>query len=55
MSVSTCCCSGESFSISRSIDSRPIVRMAAISADGSSSPGRSETSSSGCQRGRKRK
>ena len=36
--------------MSLSIDSRPIVCIALSSADGSSSPGGSGTSSSGCQR-----
>ena len=41
--------------MSFSIDSRPIVCIAVSSADGSSSPGGSGTSSSGCQRRRARK
>ena len=54
-SVSTCCCSGESVSISLSIDWRPIDCIASSSADGSSEPGGSGTSSSGCHRLRARK
>ena len=54
-SVSTCCCSCESVSISSSIDSRPIDCIASSSADGSSAPSGSGTSSSGCQRRRARK
>src|SRR4051794_274632 len=55
LSVRTCCCSGESFSISSIIDWRPIYCIASSSADGSSEPTGSGTSSSGCQRRRARK
>src|SRR5207302_2722516 len=44
LSVSTCCCSGERFSISSSIDCRPIDCIASSSAEGSSEPGASGTS-----------
>jgi len=50
LSVSTCCCSWESESISSSIDWRPSERNASSSAERSSEPGGSGTSSSGCQR-----
>ena len=49
-SVSTCCCSCESESISSSIDCRPIDWNASSSAERSSEPCGSGTSSSGCQR-----
>src|SRR5205814_174512 len=49
-SVSTCCCSCERFSISSSMLWRPIDCSASASAEGSSSPCGSGTSSSGCQR-----
>src|SRR2546430_12226123 len=49
-SVSTCCCSVDSPSISSSMLCRPIDCSAATSAEGSLSPSGSGTSSSGCQR-----
>jgi hypothetical protein len=49
-SVSTCCCSGERFSISSSMLWRPIECIASSSAETSSDPGGSGTSSSGCVR-----
>ena len=49
-SVSTCCCSCDSESISSSIDWRPIDWNASSSAERSSESCGSGTSSSGCQR-----
>ena len=54
-SVSTCRCSAESRSISASIPARPIESNACSSADDSSSPLGSGTSSSVCTRRRARK